>query len=67
MPERPLVMDKAQVIRIMTDAVESESLRSAKEHGVPDDVAIGAIEAIRDTTDRLHGVIYDALKEHGAI
>jgi hypothetical protein len=67
MPERPLVMNKAEVIRIMTDAVESESLRSAKEHNVPDDVAIATIEAIRDNTDRLHGVIYDALKEHGVL
>lgn len=67
MPERPLVMDKAQVVRIMTDAVESESLRNAKEHNIPENLAIATIEAVRDEADRIHGIIYDALKEHGVV
>lgn len=60
-------MNRAQVIQIMTDAVEAESLNSAMKHDVPEDLAKATILAIRDETDRIHGIIYDALVDNGVL
>lgn len=67
MPDWKMVMDKLDVVRIMTRVVEESARSRAKLDGVPSEEVEGFIVRVRPEADMIHALIYDELVDKGII
>jgi len=67
MSDWKMVMDKLDVIRIMTDTVEESARNRAKVDNVPSEEVESFIVRVRPEADFIHSLIYDELVSRGII
>jgi hypothetical protein len=67
MSDGKMVMNKLDVIRIMTNAVEESARNKAKIDNVPSEEFEAYAARVRPEADFVHSIIYDELVSRGII
>jgi hypothetical protein len=62
-----MVMEKQEVINLMTKSVEERTRADGKANDIPDEIVEEVINNIRHQADELHSYLYDVLKNNGVI